>query len=137
MTLIVQGLFKKVAIADPIAIMVWRPFSMTHLFSSTGALLTAIGFTIQVYCDFSGYTDIGRGSALLLGIRLPENFNLPYLSADLGEFWRRWHMSLGSWLRDYIYIPLADRVMADSQTGAISSSRWSFADSGTERVGTM
>ena len=106
MTLIVQGLFKKVAIADPIAIMVWRPFSLTHLFSSTDALLTAIGFTIQVYCDFSGYTDIGRGSALLLGIRLPENFNLPYLSVDLGEFWRRWHMSLGSWLRDYIYIPL-------------------------------
>lgn len=106
MTLIVQGLFKKVVIADPIGIMIYRPFALLHHFSSTDALLTAVGFVIQVYCDFSGYTDIGRGSALLLGIRLPENFNLPYLSCDLADFWRRWHMSLGSWLRDYIYIPL-------------------------------
>jgi alginate O-acetyltransferase complex protein AlgI len=74
--------------------------------SCPDAWLAAFGFSIQIFCDFSGYTDIGRGSALLLGIRLPENFKLPYLSVDIGDFWRRWHMSLGSWLRDYLYIPL-------------------------------
>ncbi len=104
--LIVQGLFKKVAIADPLGYVVAAPFSTTQLLSAPDAWIAAVGFFIQVYCDFSGYTDIGRGSALLLGIRLPENFNLPYLSRDLADFWRRWHMTLGSWLRDYIYIPL-------------------------------
>jgi D-alanyl-lipoteichoic acid acyltransferase DltB (MBOAT superfamily) len=106
MALIMKGLFKKVAIADPINIIIHRPFMLMHHISYADALITTIGFVIQVYCDFSGYTDIGRGSALLLGIRLPENFNLPYLSHDLADFWRRWHMSLGYWLRDYVYIPL-------------------------------
>jgi D-alanyl-lipoteichoic acid acyltransferase DltB (MBOAT superfamily) len=106
MTLILQGLFKKVAIADPIGLLIHTTFTHAHVFSQGDALLAAVGFVAQVYCDFSGYTDIGRGSALLLGIRLPENFNLPYLSHDLADFWRRWHMSLGTWLRDYVYIPL-------------------------------
>lgn len=104
--LIVQGLFKKVAIADPIGALVYPIYASTTLVSSADALIAAIGFVIQVYCDFSGYTDIGRGSALLMGIRLPENFQLPYLAPDLAAFWRRWHISLSSWLRDYIYIPL-------------------------------
>ena len=104
--LIVQGLFKKVAIADPIGIIVYPSFTTLHALSAADAIVASIGFVIQVYCDFSGYTDIGRGSALLLGIRLPENFNLPYLSIDLADFWRRWHMSLSYWLRDYVYIPL-------------------------------
>jgi alginate O-acetyltransferase complex protein AlgI len=104
--LIVQGMFKKIAIADPIGVLVFPPFQTMQLLSAADATIAAIGFVIQVYCDFSGYTDIGRGSALLLGIRLPENFNLPYLSVDLGEFWRRWHMSLSTWMRDYVYIPL-------------------------------
>lgn len=104
--LIVQGMFKKIAIADPIGVLVFPPFQTMNLLSASDATIAAIGFVIQVYCDFSGYTDIGRGSALLLGIRLPENFNLPYLSVDLAEFWRRWHMSLSTWMRDYVYIPL-------------------------------
>lgn len=104
--LIMQGLFKKVAIADPISIIIAPCFVPHAILSAPDALLASVGFVIQVYCDFSGYTDMGRGSALLLGIRLPENFALPYLSKDLGEFWRRWHMSLSFWLRDYIYIPL-------------------------------
>ncbi|CAN5413680.1 MBOAT family protein [soil metagenome] len=104
--LIVQGMFKKIAIADPIGGLVFPSFQTMQLLSATDATIAAIGFVIQVYCDFSGYTDIGRGSALLLGIRLPENFNLPYLSVDLAEFWRRWHMSLSTWMRDYVYIPL-------------------------------
>lgn len=104
--LIVQGMFKKVAIADPIGLIIWGSFSSTASLSAADAWIASIGFVIQVYCDFSGYTDIGRGSALLLGIRLPENFQLPFLAQDLTDFWRRWHMSLSFWLRDYIYVPL-------------------------------
>ena len=118
MTLILQGMVKKVAIADPIGMLVYGPFTFHHHLSSADALIAAIGFIIQVYCDFSGYTDIGRGSALLLGIRLPENFDLPFLSHDLADFWRRWHMSLGYWLRDYVYIPLGG-----SRTGRFISWR--------------
>jgi D-alanyl-lipoteichoic acid acyltransferase DltB (MBOAT superfamily) len=106
MTLIVRGLFKKVVIADPLGSIITIPLSTLTPISSFDAFTAAVGFAIQVFCDFSGYTDIGRGSALLLGIRLPENFNLPYLAKDLADFWRRWHMSLSYWLRDYVYIPL-------------------------------
>lgn len=105
-TLIIQGLFKKVAIADPLGIAIAPAFVQSMSVSSPDAWIASIGFVIQVYCDFSGYTDIGRGSALMFGIRLPENFNLPYLAHDIGEFWRKWHMSLSYWLRDYVYIPL-------------------------------
>lgn len=105
-TLIVQGMFKKVAIADPIGGIIYSSFSAGAVLSTADAWIASIGFVIQVYCDFSGYTDIGRGSALLLGIKLPENFELPYLAHDLADFWRRWHMSLSYWLRDYVYIPL-------------------------------
>ena len=104
--LIVQGMFKKLAIADPISAIIAGSYVPGSVLSCPDAWLAAFGFWVQIFCDFSGYTDIGRGSALLLGIRLPENFRLPYLSVDIGEFWRRWHMSLGSWLRDYLYIPL-------------------------------
>ncbi len=106
MSLIMQGFFKKVAIADPIASVIASGFVSVHTLSFPDALIAAIGFFIQMYCDFAGYTNIGRGSALLLGIRLPENFDLPYLAHDLAEFWRRWHMSLSLWLRDYVYLPL-------------------------------
>lgn len=104
--LIMQGLFKKIAIADPLGMVIYPTFAATAVGSTADVLIASIGFVIQVYCDFSGYTDIGRGSALLMGIRLPVNFELPYMAADLTEFWRRWHISLSSWLRDYIYIPL-------------------------------
>ncbi|MBC8000702.1 MAG: MBOAT family protein [Leptolyngbya sp.] len=104
--LIMQGLFKKVAIADPLGALIAGPFASAHALSAPDAWIAAFGFYIQVYCDFSGYTDIGRGSALWLGIRLPENFGLPFLTRDLSLFWRKWHMSLSSWLKDYIYIPL-------------------------------
>jgi alginate O-acetyltransferase complex protein AlgI len=106
MQLIVQGLFKKVAIADPLGVLINSSFNATHVLSAPDAIFASIGFAVQVYCDFSGYTDMGRGSALLLGIKLPVNFNLPYLAHDLTDFWRRWHMTLGSWLRDYVYIPM-------------------------------
>ena len=106
MTLIAQGLFKKIAIADPLGAVVAPAFAASMPISSADAWIAMIGFSLQIFCDFSGYTDIGRGSALLLGIRLPINFQLPYLAEDIGIFWQHWHMSLSSWIRDYIYIPL-------------------------------
>jgi alginate O-acetyltransferase complex protein AlgI len=105
-TLIMQGLFKKVAIADPISGIIASSYMPHAALSAPDAMIASVGFVIQVFCDFSGYTDMGRGSALLLGIRLPENFQLPFLSRDLAEFWRRWHISLSFWLRDYVYLPL-------------------------------
>jgi alginate O-acetyltransferase complex protein AlgI len=103
--LFIQGLFKKVAIADPIGSLIFPFYGQLAPISSPDAWLVAAGFAIQVYCDFSAYTDMGRGSAMLLGIRLPENFQLPYLAKDIADFWRRWHMSLSFWLRDYVYLP--------------------------------
>jgi D-alanyl-lipoteichoic acid acyltransferase DltB (MBOAT superfamily) len=103
--LILLGLFKKVAIADALAGYVNETFST----ASAGWVTLMLGvyaFALQIYCDFSGYTDMARGSARLLGIELPVNFAQPYLSRNITEFWRRWHISLSSWLRDYLYIPL-------------------------------
>ena len=105
--LILAGLFKKVAISDYIAVnIVDRVFDDPVMFSSLETLVGVYGYALQIYCDFSGYTDIAIGSALLLGYRLPENFNRPYKADSLQDFWRRWHISLSSWLRDYLYIPL-------------------------------
>lgn len=106
MTLIVQGMFKKIAIADPLGWVITNSYSSLVPISAGDAWLAFFGFSIQIFCDFSGYTDIGRGSALLLGIRLPANFALPYISEDIGIFWRRWHMSLSTWIRDYVYISM-------------------------------
>lgn len=106
MTLIVQGLFKKIAIADPIGWIVAPAYAATAPISAVDAWVAFFGFSIQIFCDFSGYTDIGRGSALLMGIRLPVNFELPYLAQDIALFWRRWHISLSTWIRDYVYIPM-------------------------------
>jgi D-alanyl-lipoteichoic acid acyltransferase DltB (MBOAT superfamily) len=106
LNLILMGYFKKVAIADTLAPIVDNIFADPKGLSS-GALLTgAYGFAIQVYGDFSGYTDIARGVARLLGFELMENFSAPYLSRTVTEFWRRWHISLSSWLRDYLYISM-------------------------------
>jgi len=107
--LIGLGLFKKLAIADCMAIYsdrVWMPGQDITTLSSAAAWMAVIAFTIRVYCDFSGYTDIALGCAHLLGYKLTINFRMPYLSANIAEFWRRWHISLSNWLRDYIFIPL-------------------------------
>lgn len=106
MTLILQGLFKKVAIADPLGLLIQHSYSTLAPISSADALFATFGFTVQIFCDFSGYTDIGRGSALLMGIKLPNNFALPFLAVDLTDCWRRWHQSLSFWIRDYVFIPL-------------------------------
>ncbi|MDR2162202.1 MAG: MBOAT family protein [Desulfovibrio sp.] len=105
--LILSGLFKKVVLAGYLAEAVVRDaFQVPEHFSSWGALLAVYGYSLQIYCDFSGYTDLALGFGRLLGFRLPRNFNAPYLACNLREFWRRWHISLSTWLRDYLYIPL-------------------------------
>jgi D-alanyl-lipoteichoic acid acyltransferase DltB (MBOAT superfamily) len=105
--LILVGLVKKVALADFLARnLVERIFDAPQRYSSLEALVGVYGYTFQIYCDFSGLTDIAIGAALLFGLRLPLNFDLPYRATNLQDFWRRWHISLSSWLRDYLYIPL-------------------------------
>ena len=105
--LIAAGLFKKAVISDYISLnYVERIFDQPTLYSGIENLLAVYGYALQIYCDFSGYSDIAIGIALLLGYRLPPNFLSPYQSTSITEFWRRWHISLSSWLRDYLYIPL-------------------------------
>ncbi len=105
--LIVCGLIKKAVISDYISTnFVDRIFDNPALYSGVENLLGVYGYAIQIYCDFSGYTDIAIGIALLLGYTLPVNFDSPYISASITEFWRRWHISLSTWLKEYLYIPL-------------------------------
>jgi D-alanyl-lipoteichoic acid acyltransferase DltB (MBOAT superfamily) len=105
--LIVVGLVKKVVIADFLARKLVDPvFAVPEAYSSADALLAAYGYAAQIYCDFSGYTDMAIGLALLMGIRFPQNFDAPYRARSLREFWRRWHMTLSRFLRDFLYIPL-------------------------------
>ena len=103
---ILWGLFKKIVVADNCAVYVNQVFSTYQDQSGSTLLLAAILFTFQIYGDFSGYSDIAIGTAKLFGIRLMRNFNVPYFSRDIAEFWRRWHISLTTWFRDYVYIPL-------------------------------
>lgn len=104
--LIGVGLFKKVAIADAVAPYVSSVFADFGSRSWVELSAGLVGFGLQIYGDFSGYSDIARGSSRLMGVELMENFKQPYLSASVTEFWRRWHISLSTWLRDYLYIPL-------------------------------
>ncbi|MFO0761884.1 MAG: MBOAT family O-acyltransferase [Byssovorax sp.] len=105
--LIAFGLLKKLVISDQLSQnLVDRVFEHPSNFSSVEVLAGVYGYAVQIYCDFSGYTDIAIGSALLLGVRFPQNFDSPYKAPNLADFWRRWHISLSSWLRDYLYIPL-------------------------------
>jgi D-alanyl-lipoteichoic acid acyltransferase DltB (MBOAT superfamily) len=116
LNLVLLGFFKKVAIADTLAPIVENIFASPEGMSS-GQLWTGVyAFTFQIYGDFSGYTDIARGIARILGFELMENFNAPYLSRNITEFWRRWHISLSSWLKDYLYIPLGGNRRGRART---------------------
>ena len=104
--LILIGLFRKVAIADSVAPIVNQIFARPDTQPTASLLIGVYLFSIQIYCDFAGYSEIARGVARLFGIELTENFTQPYFSTSITEFWRRWHISLSSWLRDYLYVPL-------------------------------
>ena len=103
---ILWGLFKKVAIADQCAVLVNTVFDDYHSYGSASLIGAAVLFAFQIYGDFSGYSDIAIGTSKLFGFNLMKNFAYPYFSRDIAEFWRRWHISLSSWFRDYVYIPL-------------------------------
>ncbi|MBL7805430.1 MAG: MBOAT family protein [Saprospiraceae bacterium] len=103
---ILWGFFKKVAVADSLAPFVDQVFNAPETFGSAHLLIGVVFYSFQIYCDFSGYSDIAIGLARIMGYHFPENFNTPYFSRSFSEFWSRWHISLSSWLRDYLYIPL-------------------------------
>ncbi|MDE7381997.1 MAG: MBOAT family protein [Muribaculaceae bacterium] len=104
--LIIIGIFKKAVIADYIAQYNDLIFNNPDMYTGIQTLMGVLGYTMQIFCDFSGYSDMAIGLALIMGFKLGINFNYPYTSKNLTEFWRRWHISLSSWLRDYVYIPL-------------------------------
>ena len=104
--LIIWGLFKKVVIADNLGSLVDIVFNNPNEHSTVSLIFAAIGFSFQIYCDFSGYSDIASGVAKLFGFELLKNFDFPYWSKSIPEFWKKWHISLSSWFRDYVYFPL-------------------------------
>ncbi len=119
MALVFQGLFKKVVLADLLAALaVDDVFANPGAFSSWDLYFALVGYAFQIYNDFSGYSDIAIGSARMLGFSLPMNFNRPYLAEGMREFWTRWHISLSTWLRDYLYIPLGGNRLGERRTYA-------------------
>ena len=116
--LILQGLVKKMLISDLISTgFIDRVFDAPAIYSGFENLTAVYGYGLQIYCDFSGYTDIAIGVALLMGFRLPLNFNSPYKAVNVSDFWRRWHISLSRWLKDYLYIPLGGNRKGPLRTG--------------------
>lgn len=116
--LILLGLFKKVVVADHLAHLVNTVYKSPGDFSGPQVLLATYCFAIQIYCDFSGYTDIARGVARMMGVELMKNFDGPYLARSIPEFWRRWHISLSTWFRDYLFIPLGGSRASVARVGA-------------------
>lgn len=112
--LFLMGAFKKLAIADRMALFCDPVFQDPEAYRTTACWLAVLAYALRIYCDFSGYSDMAVGLGHLFGYKLTANFNMPYLSANVSEFWRRWHISLSSWLRDYLFIPL----------GGSRGSRW-------------
>lgn len=112
------GMFKKVVIADRMAIFVNPIYDAPNHYGGPALLVATFTFAIQIYCDFSGYSDIALGSAQVMGVKLMKNFNHPYFARSISEFWRRWHISLSTWFRDYLYIPLGGNRVARM--------RWAF-----------
>ena len=119
----VLGMFKKVFIADNVAVFVDGVFDNPGVFDGGTTWLAVAAYGAQIYCDFSGYSDMAIGTARAIGYDLPENFDYPYLSTSVAEFWRRWHVSLSTWFRDYVFLPLAYPT-ARLFARATSSQRW-------------
>ncbi len=116
--LMAWGLFKKVVIADRLALFVNHVYGNPMEYTGLPLITATVFFAFQIFCDFSGYSDIARGSALCMGFDLMRNFDRPYRATSIGEFWRRWHISLSTWFRDYVYIPLGGNK--------VSTQRWYF-----------
>ncbi|MBN2308415.1 MAG: MBOAT family protein [Candidatus Hydrogenedentes bacterium] len=146
LSLFVLGWFKKVALADYLAVYVDEVYGVPDLYGAPALLLATFAFAWQIYFDFSGYTDMARGVARMMGIRLMLNFNNPYLAAGLGEFWQRWHISLSTWFRDYVYIPLggnrrgtarmyANMVITMVVSGLWHGAEWNFVIWGALHAG--
>ena len=113
---ILLGLTKKLVVADRLAPFADTVFAAPGNFSSATVLSAVIAYSLQIYCDFSGYSDIAIGVSRIIGYDLPENFNMPYAATSITEFWRRWHMTLSQWLRDYLYIPLGGNRLGKWRT---------------------
>lgn len=111
----ILGLFKKVVIADSIAVGVNRAYGMVDALSFYDAWFASIGYTLQLYFDFSGYSEMAVGLALMFNITLPINFNSPYQSRSIIDFWRRWHITLGAWVKNYLYIPLGGNRLGEAR----------------------
>jgi alginate O-acetyltransferase complex protein AlgI len=118
LALMLQGFIKKIVIADRLAMVVDAAYAQPDSSNGLSLAIATIFYAFQIYCDFSGYSDIGIGAARVMGFRLMTNFNAPYLAGSVTEFWQRWHISLSSWFRDYVYIPLGGNQ--------VKTSRWIF-----------
>jgi len=138
---VTTGLAKKTLIADPLSVTVDQLFALSSSPSTATAWLSMLLYSLQIYFDFSAYSDIAIGLAAMLGIRFHENFNFPYLATSASDFWRRWHISLGSWFRDYIYIPMGGSRVSRAKlwrnlmvvwalTGLWHGAAWTFIDWG-------
>jgi alginate O-acetyltransferase complex protein AlgI len=112
------GVTKKLVVADRLAVLVDPVFSDPHAFAPATVLSAVVAYSLQIYCDFSGYSDIAIGVSKVIGFDLPENFRMPYLATSIAEFWRRWHITLSTWLRDYLYIPLGGNRRGRARTYA-------------------
>jgi len=124
---VMRGLAKKVLIADNVAVFVNAIFADPSQWPSVVIWIATIGFAVQIYCDFSGYTDIAIGLAHVFGFDLPVNFDRPYFARNPRDFWRRWHISLSSWLRDYLYLPIGRKLMITMLLGGLwHGASWNF-----------
>ncbi len=128
--LMAWGLFKKVVIADRLALTVNRVYESPQNYNGTVLWVAVVFYAFQIYCDFSGYTDIAIGAARVLGIRLSPNFDQPFKSRSVSEFWRRWHISFSSWLRDYLFVPLSLRLRNQGRVGIAMAVIITFCVSG-------
>ena len=116
MQIFIFGLFKKIVLADHLSIFVDDVFYAPSAYNTITVILGIISYSLQIYFDFSGYSDMAIGVAKIVGFDLSPNFNLPYLSTNISDFWKRWHISFSSWLRDYVYIPLGGSKKGTNRT---------------------
>ena len=109
MQFFLMGMAKKMLVADRMAMYVDPVFAAPEAYGTAAVWIGMFAYSLQIYCDFSGYTDMAIGTSHMLGYKLSKNFDMPYLAANVSEFWRRWHISLSSWLRDYLFMPFTFR----------------------------